>query len=135
MNGISQIIGGLLMYTLGDVEMKIRSWRVVFIVLGALTIFFGVVFVIMVPVNIATAWFLSPRERGVATRRLAMDRATCDKANFDCQQLLEALCSPLSWMYFFMAYYIASANPIAKVTNKRPPRYRTMLTMHDSIPP
>ncbi|CEI67247.1 hypothetical protein FVEN_g5844 [Fusarium venenatum] len=117
MNGISQMTGGLLMYTLGDVEMEIRSWRVVFLVLGALTIVFGVVFVVMMPVNIATAWFLSPRERGVAMRRLAMDRTTCDKAIFDYQQLLESLCSPLSWMYFFMAYYIASANPIAKYSS------------------
>ncbi|RGP64751.1 pantothenate transporter [Fusarium sporotrichioides] len=117
MNGISQITGGLLMYALGDLEMSVPSWRVVFLVFGALTILFGALFVVMMPVDTATAWFLNNREREVATRRLAMHRVTCDKANFDCQQLREALCSPLSWLYFFMAYYIASANPITKYSS------------------
>ncbi|KAM0397933.1 hypothetical protein ACHAQC_003599 [Fusarium culmorum] len=120
MNGISQITGGLLMYALGDMEMEIRSWRVMFLVFGALTILFGFLFVAMMPVDTATAWFLNKREREVATRRLVMDCATSNTGNFDYQQMREALGSPLSWLYFFMAYYIASANPITKVPNKRP---------------
>ncbi|KAM0356664.1 hypothetical protein HYE67_011093 [Fusarium culmorum] len=117
MNGISQITGGLLMYALGDMEMEIRSWRVMFLVFGALTILFGFLFVAMMPVDTATAWFLNKREREVATRRLVMDCATSNTGNFDYQQMREALGSPLSWLYFFMAYYIASANPITKYSS------------------
>ncbi|QPC77732.1 hypothetical protein HYE68_008484 [Fusarium pseudograminearum] len=117
MNGISQITGGLLMYALGDMEMEIRSWRVMFLVFGALTILFGFLFVAMMPVDTATAWFLNKREREVATGRLVMDCAPSNTGNFDYQQMREALGSPLSWLYFFMAYYIASANPITKYSS------------------
>jgi MFS family permease len=122
MNGISQITGGLLMYALGDVDMAIRGWRVMFLIFGGLTMTFGVLFAILMPVDTATAWFLNKREREVATKRLAMDRATCHKGNFDSRQLREALRSPLSWLYFLMAYNIASANPITKVINRCPRR-------------
>ncbi|RGP73406.1 major facilitator superfamily transporter [Fusarium longipes] len=117
MNGISQIVGGLFMYALGNLNMEIRSWRVTFLVFGGCTLFFGVLFVVMMPVDTATAWFLNKREREIATKRLAIDRATCDNGKFDSGQLREALYSPLSWLYLFMAFLIASANPITKVTN------------------
>lgn len=132
MNGISQIIGGLLMYALSDVDMEIRSWRVMFLIFGGLTILLGALFMVMMPVDTAKAWFLKKRERKVATKRLAIDHATCDEASFDYGQLREALTSPLSWLYFLMAYCIASANPITKVIKKHSHIYHpTRLTKHE----
>ncbi|KAJ4133455.1 hypothetical protein NW768_005041 [Fusarium equiseti] len=117
MNGISQTIGGLLMFVLGDVDIGIGSWRVMFLVFGGLTVLSGILFIIIIPENTATAWFLNKRERSIATRRLAIDRNKGDPKNFDIGQLREALLSPLSWLYVLMAFCIASTNPITKVTS------------------
>ncbi|KAH7193673.1 major facilitator superfamily domain-containing protein [Fusarium flagelliforme] len=115
MNGISQIVGGILMYALSDADMAISSWRVMFLIFGGLTVMFGILFTVMIPEKTTTAWFLNQRERHVATKRLAIDRASGARKGFDIRQLREALSTPLSWLYVLMAFCIASTNPITKV--------------------
>lgn len=115
MNGISQIVGGILMYALGDADMAISSWRVMFLIFGGLTVLFGILFTVMIPEKTTTAWFLNQRERHVATKRLAIDRASGARKGFDIRQLRETLSTPLSLLYFLMAFCIASTNPITKV--------------------
>ncbi|KAJ4252310.1 hypothetical protein NW762_010907 [Fusarium torreyae] len=96
MNGISQIVGALLMHAIGGAEMSIASWRAIFLIFGGLTSACGIVFLIMMPKDTTTAWFLSPQQRELATRRLAIDRATRDRAEFNKAQMWEALKSPLT---------------------------------------
>lgn len=115
MNGISQIVGGSLMYALGRTDMAIPSWRAIFLVFGGLTVASGIAFLTLMPVNTTTAWFLTEREREVATMRLAIDRATRDKADFDKKQMVEAFKSPLTWLSFMMALCITLTAPILKV--------------------
>lgn len=123
MNGISQIMGGLLMYGLGHANMAIENWRAIFLVFGGLTIACGIAFVTMMPRDTTTAWFLDEREREIATRRLAIDRATRDRADFSKAQLWEAMRSPLTWLCFMMALCITLTTPILKVN---PPTRRAM---------
>ncbi|KAI8674058.1 MFS domain-containing protein [Fusarium keratoplasticum] len=117
MNGISQIVGALLMYAVGGAKMSIESWRAIFLVFGGLTVACGIVFVLLMPRNTTNAWFLNEREREIATRRLAIDRATRDKAHFDKEQMWEALSSPLTWLYFMMALCVTLTTPILKFSS------------------
>ncbi|KAF4982674.1 hypothetical protein FDECE_17462 [Fusarium decemcellulare] len=117
MNGISQIVGALLMYAVGGADMAIESWRAIFLVFGGLTVACGIAFVVLMPRDTTTAWFLKEREREVATRRLAIDRATRDKAHFDRAQMWEALSSPLTWLCFMMALCITLTTPILKFSS------------------
>ncbi|KAH6886199.1 major facilitator superfamily domain-containing protein [Thelonectria olida] len=117
MNGISQIVGALLMYAVGGAHMKIESWRAIFLVFGGLTVACGLVFLCLMPKETTTAWFLNEREREIATRRLAIDRATRDRAHFDRKQMWEALRSPLTWLYFMMALCVTLTTPILKFSS------------------
>ncbi|KAK7431974.1 hypothetical protein QQZ08_001594 [Neonectria magnoliae] len=115
MNDISQIVGALLMYAVGGADMSIESWRAIFLVLGGLIVACGIAFVLLMPRDTTNAWFLTEREREIATRHLAMDRATRDRAHFDKKQMWEALSLPLTWLYFLMALCITLSTPILKV--------------------
>ncbi|KAM5352614.1 hypothetical protein ACJ41O_005336 [Fusarium nematophilum] len=118
MNGVSQIVGALLMYAVGGADsMAIESWRAIFLVFGGLTVACGIAFVLLMPRDTTTAWFLTEREREVATRRLAIDRATRDRAHFDKAQMWEALSSPLTWLCFMMALCITLTTPILKFSS------------------
>ncbi|KAJ3463245.1 hypothetical protein MRS44_008031 [Fusarium solani] len=117
MNGISQIVGALLMYAVGGAKMSIESWRAIFLIFGGLTAACGIVFVLLMPRDTTTAWLLNEREREIATRRLAIDRSTRDKAHFDKEQMWEALSSPLTWLYFMMALCITLTTPILKFSS------------------
>ena len=117
MNGISQIVGALLMYAVGGANTSIESWRAIFLIFGGLTIACGILFLFMMPRDTTTAWFLNEREREIATRRLAIDRATRDRAEFNQAQMWEALKSPLTWFYFYFALCITLTSPILKVSS------------------
>lgn len=95
--------------------MSVASWRAIFLIFGGLTCACGIAFLIMMPKDTTTAWFLNAKERELATRRLAIDRATRDRAEFNKAQMWEAFRSPLTWMYFYFALCITLPSPILKV--------------------
>lgn len=115
MNGIAQIVGALLMYGIGHANMAISSWRGMFLVAGSATIACGIIFLLFMPRDTSSAWFLNERERQLATRRLAIDRATRERNEFSKDQFYEALKSPMTWMYVLMALAITLPTPILKV--------------------
>lgn len=115
MFGVSQIAGALMMYGIGSGVHGIATWRVLFLVCGGLTIAAGVVFIWVMPMDTTTAWFLTEREREIATRRLALDRATRDRAQFDWKQAKEALTDPRTALFAMMALFITLPTPIVKV--------------------
>ncbi|KAL2864338.1 major facilitator superfamily domain-containing protein [Aspergillus lucknowensis] len=132
MNGISQIVGALLMYVVGGANMSIESWRAIFLIFGGLTCACGITFLVIMPKDTTTAWFLNEKERELATRRLAVDRATRDRAEFNKVQMWEALRSPSTWIYCYFALCITLPTPILKFSSTvingfGYSRFRTML--------
>lgn len=120
MFGVSQVIGGLLMYAIGLSNMSFDAWRVMFIVCGGLTVLAGVLFVIFMPSDPSKAWFLKEPERKVAVERLALDRATRDRRDFNLGQAKEALLDPRAWLFAAMALFICLPTPIVKVRTPHP---------------
>ncbi|GKZ80083.1 hypothetical protein AnigIFM56816_004299 [Aspergillus niger] len=97
--------------------MSLAPWRSLFLICGGLTSATGLLFVFLMPRDTTTAWFLSPREREVATQRMAIDRATRDHAVFNKAQLKEALLSPMTWIYCLMGICITLTTPIMKYSS------------------
>lgn len=115
MNGFSQIINALIMFGLGRANLVVASWRALFFTIGALTITSGLLFCCLMPVDSTTACFLTTRQRDIATRRLAIDRGTRDRSDFNQLQFYEAIKSPITWLYVGMAFGITLTTPIIKV--------------------
>lgn len=103
------------MFGIGHGKYALATWRVLFMVCGGLTVAAGVAFIFVMPVDSTTAWFLNDREKELATRRLAIDRATRDRAHFDWKQAKEAFVDPRTWLFAFMALCITLPTPIVKV--------------------
>lgn len=114
MNGVSQILGALMMYGIGHAKMALAPWRALFLICGGLTSLVGVIFIIWMPRDASSAWFLTPRQREIAAQRLAVDRATRDRTDFNKSQMREALTSPMTWLYLMMALCITLTTPIIK---------------------
>lgn len=117
MNGMSQIIGALMMFGIGHGHMALSAWRSLFLICGGLTVAVGVLFLLAMPRDTTTAWFLTAREREVATQRLALDRATRERSDFNKGQMIEAFKSPFTWLYFFIALCLTLTTPIMKVSS------------------
>lgn len=104
-----------MMYGIGSGTHAIATWRVMFLTCGGLTVAAGIAFIVLMPRNTTTAWFLTEHEREIATRRLALDRATRDRAHFDWAQVREACTDPRTGLYALMALFITIPTPIVKV--------------------
>lgn len=117
MNGFAQIIDALIMYGIGRAKLSIAPWRVLFFLIGGITIISGFLFYFLLPADTTTAWFLTPRQRDIATKRLAIDRSTRDRADFNRAQVKEALKSPYTWLYVSMAIGITLTAAIIKASN------------------
>jgi MFS transporter, ACS family, allantoate permease len=115
MNGVSQIVGSLMMYGIGQAKMSMAPWRVLFLICGGLTSATGVAFIFLMPRNPMQAWFLTEKEKSIVIQRLAKDRGTGDRAEFNKAQAIEALLSPMTWLFLLMACSITLTTPIIKV--------------------
>ncbi len=105
------------MYLVGEANsMAIANWRVIFLICGGSTLVVGVLVIFIMPIDTTTAWFLNENERRIATERLALDRETRDRSEFNMAQVKEALIDPASWLYFLMAFFICLPSPILKVS-------------------
>ncbi|RDW64730.1 pantothenate transporter-2 [Coleophoma cylindrospora] len=113
MNGLAQIIGALLMYGIGkNSALALAPWRALFIICGALTFAGGIVFFFAMPSGPDKAWFLTEREREVATLRLAKDHDGGDKTNWSNKQLYEALTDVKSWLVFAFGVLVTMPSPV-----------------------
>lgn len=118
MSGGAQIIGAILMYLIGQAPpMAIANWRVMFLVCGGATIASGLIFAFCVPADGSKAWFFTERQRRIAVARLALDRATRDRSEFNSSQMREALGEIRTWLLFGMALFICIPSPILKFSS------------------
>ena len=104
------------MYLVGGAHnLSIANWRVMFLICGGATLLVEILFILVMPVDTTVAWFLTENDRRIATERLALDRGTRDRSQFNSSQLKEALLDPIAWLYFFFAVFICIPSPILKV--------------------
>jgi len=105
------------MYGIGEHNStSLAPWRLMFIVCGILTSACGVAFFFIMPAGPETAWFLTPEERIVASRRLASQHDGGDKTNFSVEQLKEAVLDFKSYAAFAFGVLVTVPSPILTVS-------------------
>ncbi|TVY73559.1 putative transporter, partial [Lachnellula suecica] len=62
-NGIATMFGGLIGYAVGHITTGLPQWMYVFLIFGAISIFWGIVSLLILPDLPSTARFLTPHER------------------------------------------------------------------------
>ena len=92
--GFFGTIGGLITFGIGHIEGSLATWKLIFLILGAFTIVWGVLFVIVVPDNPATCKWLTQEERVVAIQRVVENKTGTKSTTFVKAQVLEALTDP-----------------------------------------
>ncbi|OJD32097.1 mfs allantoate transporter [Diplodia corticola] len=115
MNGAAQILGGPIAYAIGHITRALLpAWKFPFLIFGALTVTWSLVFTLLAAPNPASASrFLTPRERRIAVARLVVaantDGGQLDTRVFRPHQALEAARDVKSWL--LVAFTVASNVP------------------------
>ena len=106
-NGWAQIIGGLVAYGIAVGTEKhpvgIAGWKLIFLVIGLLTVVVGIIFIFTMPDNQLNARWLSKEDRILALERIRINQQGVGNKHFKWYQLREALLDPMAWAFFFYA--------------------------------
>ncbi|ORY54954.1 MFS transporter [Pseudomassariella vexata] len=91
-NGISSILGSLLSYGSGQaVGLKIPNWKLIYLIVGALTFLWGLVIITYLPDGPHNARMLTPHERMVAVWRVSKNQIGLKHGTLKPYQIREAL--------------------------------------------
>ena len=93
--GIGQVIGGLLSFAFQHVtRLTFQSWRMMFVVLGCVTVVLGITAFFIIPDSPSTAKFLTEEEKAMITQHVAQETTGAVGSRFRPKQLLDALTDP-----------------------------------------
>jgi MFS family permease len=107
-NSVANIISGLLAYGIGHAKSSLAPWRLLFIILGAVTCAWGILLLILLPDSPSKARFLNAEEKAIALHRTLENKTgVLDEETFKIGQMFEALKDPQAWL---LALFIFSVD-------------------------
>jgi ACS family allantoate permease-like MFS transporter len=98
MNGMANILGGLISYGIGFIHAGIPTWKFPFVIFSSITIVWGFVFLWLVPSNPTKATWLTQKEKAIAVMRLVENETGIDNNKFKWYQVREAFVDTNFWM-------------------------------------
>lgn len=109
-NAVANVVSGLIAYGIGRIDSSIAAWKLLFIILGIVTVAYGVFLVFVLPDSPARAWFLTPAERKIVLHRTVENRTgVMDEGEFRVGQMVDALTDPQAWL--LVGYSVAQNIP------------------------
>ena len=114
-NGLAQIFGGLVAYGLSIREYSITSWKIIFILTGVITIFFGFLFLLLIPDSQLNARWLTEEDRVLAIERVRVNQQGIGNKHFKAHQFKETLQDPMTWA--FVLFTVVFNIPNGGLTN------------------
>jgi MFS family permease len=93
--GIGQVIGGLLSFAFQHVtSTSFQGWRMMFVVLGCVTVVLGVAAFFLIPDSPSTAAFLTEAEKAKIVQHVGYDTKGAVSSRFNSKQIMDALTDP-----------------------------------------
>ena len=116
-NGIGVILGSSISYGLAirPDSYSMESWKVLFIIMGCMTIAIGFTFIIHIPDIPVKAWFLNTQEKKEVVLRIKTNQQGFGNIHFKYHQFKEAILDINTWIFFFFS--IAFQIPNGSLTN------------------
>jgi len=87
-----------------------RPWSLLYIVVGVITIFFGIVSFIHLPDIPTNAWFFNEEEKAYVVERIRKNRTGFGNPQFKLSQLKEAVCDVTIYIFFLFMFGYGYSN-------------------------
>ncbi|CCK70061.1 allantoate permease family MFS transporter KNAG_0D03140 [Huiozyma naganishii CBS 8797] len=117
MNGLGSILLNAIAYGvyIHKDSYSIEGWRVLFVIVGVITIFLGGLIYYWIPDDPASARFLSEREKLMVVERIRSNQQGFGNHEIKKYQMIEALRDPRTWLYFL--FTVSSNIPNGGISN------------------
>jgi MFS family permease len=103
-NGVFSTFGGLITFGIGHIDGALSTWKYIYLILGAITILWGFLFIWMVPDNPATARWLTEEQQIIAIQRVIDNKTGTKTRQFDTSQIMEAFTDPKVLLLFLISF-------------------------------
>lgn len=78
----------------------IKQWQLLFVLVGLITFIWSAMLFWLLPASPTTAWWLTLRQRVIATRRQADNHTGMENKTWKWAHFFEALYDPKTWLIF-----------------------------------
>jgi MFS family permease len=111
-NSIANIIGGLVAYGIGHISTSVlEHWKLLFLILGAVTSGYAVILMAFLPDSPAKAIFLKKKERLIAIQRTLVNKVgVMDDGEFKWNQVWLAAKDPQTWFLVLYTFCVNICN-------------------------
>ncbi|KAJ9635001.1 hypothetical protein H2204_005956 [Knufia peltigerae] len=108
--GLGGFLGPMMVYGIGHIKGDLSPWKYQYLILGAMTVGWGIIMIFALPNNPESAWFLKEHERKVADARIRLELVTEETKSIKPHQIVEALKDPKTWLTVVSTYCIHFIN-------------------------
>lgn len=107
--GLGQIIGGILSYAFQQVhkEASFAGWKIMFVVLGVVTIVIGFATIILLPDSPLKATFLSEAEKVALLKHVAVNQTGIENNRVKVQQILDVVFDLQLWLMVLLTILVS----------------------------
>ena len=107
--GLGQIIGGVLSYAFQQVKRDegLQGWRIMFVVLGVVTVVIGMATGVLLPDTPMQARFLSEGEKVVLLKHVAVNRTGIRNRGFKARQVFELVLDAQIWLMTLLTILVS----------------------------
>ena len=111
--GLGQIIGGAVSYGFQHVaNPNFQGWRVMFVVLGVVTVVIGIATIFVIPDSPMTARFLSEVEKTALLKHVSVNKTGIQNRHFKPKHLLEAVADIQIWLLVLITVLISISSGV-----------------------
>jgi MFS family permease len=103
-SGFGGCAGSLASWGIGHISGSLRPWQYQYLILGAVTVVWGLGMIRFLPDNPIQARFLSDRERILAVERMRAGQTGIENSHFKLYQAKEALLDIKTWLMVLMVF-------------------------------
>lgn len=106
--GLGQILGGIVSFGFQKVHNpSFPGWRIMFVVLGVVTVIVGLVTILFLPDTPMKARFLSDREKVTLLRHVSVNQTGICNKHFKLSHVLEALMDVQIWLLTILTVLVS----------------------------
>lgn len=108
--GLGYVISGISSFGIGHIQSSLDSWRLIFLIWGAITTTWGILLVFFLPGSPLKANFLTDYERALVVNRVKTNNTGIENKHFKMNQFIEAMMDLKTWLLFLFAVTSNSPN-------------------------
>ena len=108
--GFMGLVGTMAVFGIGHIHGHLHSWKYQFLLIGGITVAWGIILFLVLPDSPVEAKFLSKEMRIVAVERMRYERTGIENKVFKPYQVKEAILDPKTWLMAAMVFLTALTN-------------------------